>query len=75
MLLSLVTWLGYVNPYLLYVFPAVLFITSGETVRITILLYYIRSTYDNFTEHKVRLVFVCSTAVISIPQMLPFGIY
>jgi len=30
MLLSLATWLWYVNPYLLYVLPEMLFITQGK---------------------------------------------
>jgi len=46
MLLSLVTWLWYVDPYLLYVFTAVLFITSGKRIRIVILLYCVVSAYD-----------------------------
>jgi len=67
MLLSLLTWLWYVNPYLQYVFTAVLFVTSGKRNRMTILLYCVISTYD--------MVFVCSTAVISIPQVLSLRIY
>jgi len=31
--------------------------------------------YDNITGLKVRLVFVCSTAVISVLRMLSLGIY
>jgi len=49
MLLSLVTWLWYVNSYLLYVFPVLLFITSGRKIRIVILLYCVISAYDMTT--------------------------
>jgi len=48
--LCLVTWLWYVNPYLLYVFTAVIFITSGKRIRIIILLYCVISTYDAVEE-------------------------
>jgi len=46
MLLCLVVWLGYVNPYMLYVLPEVMFITSGKRTRIMILLYRVILTYD-----------------------------
>jgi len=76
MLLCLVTWLWYVNHYLLYVFPAVLFVVSGgKKIRTVILLYCVIPTYDNITGHEVRHVFVSSIAVISIPWMLCLGIY
>jgi len=62
MLLSLVTWLGYVNPYLLYVFPVVIFITSGKRNRIGILLYSLISTYDMVTSLGMKLgLCLCNT--------------
>ena len=39
MFLTLIKSLCYVNPYLLYVFAAVLFVISGKKIRMTILLY------------------------------------
>jgi len=39
MFLTLIRWLWYLNPYLLYLFAAMLFITSGKTTRMMILLY------------------------------------
>jgi len=39
MLLTLIRWLWYLNPYLLYVFTAVLFIIAGKRIRMMILLY------------------------------------
>jgi len=54
MLLSLVTWMWYVNPYLLYVFPAVLFI-SGKRIRIMLLMYCVILTYDMITSLGMRL--------------------
>jgi len=53
MSLSLVTWLWYINPYLLYVFPAVLFITSGKRIRNMILLLHIMSIYDMIMSPKI----------------------
>jgi len=55
MLLSLVTWLRYANPYLLYVFTAVLFITSGKRIRNMILLYCVISTYDTIISLGTKL--------------------
>jgi len=54
-MLSLVTWLWYVNPYLLCVFPVVMFITSGKRIRIMILLYCIISIYDLITSLGMKL--------------------
>ena len=55
MLLTLIRWLWYLNPYLLYVFVAVLFITSGKKIRMTILLYCVISTYDMITSLCMKL--------------------
>ena len=67
---TLFRWLWYVNPYLQYVFTAVLFVASGKKIRMRILLYCTISTYDNITVHEIRLVFACSTVVISVPRIL-----
>jgi len=55
MLLTLIKWLWYFNPYLQYVFTAVLFIIAGKRIRITILLYCTMSTYDMVTSLCMRL--------------------
>jgi len=70
MLLTLIRWLWYLNPYLQYVFHAVLFIIAGRKIRMIILLYCTISTYDNITVHEIRLVLACGTAVISVPRIL-----
>jgi len=49
MLLTLIRWLWYLNPYLLYLFTNMLFITSGKRIRTMILLYCTISTYDIIT--------------------------
>jgi len=66
MLLSLVTWLWYVNLYLLYVFTAVLF-TSGKRIKITILLNSIKSTYDMITSLGMTLGLHLHAALWSFP--------
>ena len=55
MLLNLIRWLWFLNPYLLYLFPVVMFITSGKRIRIMILLYCMISTYDVITSLCMRL--------------------
>lgn len=45
-------------------FPAVLFITSGDWVKVSILLYFITLSYD-MIEFLVELVSVLSIAIIS----------
>jgi len=57
MLLFLVTWLRYANPYLLDVFPAMMFITSGKRRSIMILLYCVILTHDMITSLGMRLGF------------------
>ena len=74
-MLSLVTWLWYVNPYLQYVFTVVMFVTSRKRVSVTILLYCVISNYENIAGNEVRLVFVCNNAVIAISRMLCPRIY
>jgi len=72
MFLSVIRWLWYLNPYLLYLFVAMLFITSGKRTRMMILLYCMISTYDMiaYSMHEIRLVLACHTAVFSIPRIL-----
>jgi len=55
MLLTLIRWLWYLNPYLQYVFSAVLFIITGKKIRIIILLYCTISTYDMITSLCMKL--------------------
>jgi len=55
MLLTLIRWLWYLNPYLLYVFTSVLFIILGKRIRMTILLYRTISTYDMITSLCMKL--------------------
>jgi len=68
-LLSLVKWLWYVNPYLLYVFPVVMFITSGKRIKITILLYCVISTYDMVTSLGMRLGLYLYAELRSFPYL------
>jgi len=69
MLLSLVKWLWYVNPYLLYVFTAVLFITSGKRIRITNLLYCAILTNDMITLLGMKLGLYLCAALRSFPYL------
>jgi len=46
MLLTLIRWLWFLNPFLQYIFNAVLFIIAGKKIRMIILLYCTISTYD-----------------------------
>jgi len=69
MLLSLVTWLWYVNPYLQYVFNVVLFVTSGKKFRIMILLYYIISIYDMIKSLGMKLGLYLHVALQSFPYL------
>ena len=55
MFLSLIRWLWFLNPYLLYLFPVVLFITLGKRIRIRILLYCMVSTYVTITSLCMKL--------------------
>jgi len=69
MLLSLVTWLWYVNSYLLSVFPVVLFLPSGKRIRTMILLYCVRLTYDRIRSLGMRLGLYMYTALRSFPYL------
>jgi len=55
MFLTLIKCLCYINPYLLYVFAAMLFITLGKRIRMMILLYCMISTYDMITSLCMKL--------------------
>ena len=69
MFLTLIKYLCYVNPYLLYVFAAVLFVTSGKKIRTMILLYCMISTYDMITSLCMKLVLYLHAALRSFPYL------
>ena len=69
MFLTLIKYLCYVNPYLLYVFVAVLFVTSGKKIRMMILLYCTISTYDMITSLCMKLVLYLHAALRSFPYL------
>ena len=69
MFLTLIQCLCYVNPYLLYVFAAVLFVTSGKKIRMTILLYCMISTYDVITSLRMKLGLYLHATLWSFPYL------
>jgi len=69
MFLSLIKWLWYLNPYLHYVFPVVMFITSGKRIRMMILLYCSISTYDRITSLCMKLGLYLHAALRSFPYL------
>jgi len=69
MFLTLIKRLCYVNPYLLYVFAAVLFVTSGKKIRMTILLYCMILTYDMITSLCMKLGLYLHGALRSFPYL------
>jgi len=69
MLLSLVTWLWYVRPYLLSVFPVMLFIIAGKRIRIVSLLYSTISTYDMITSLGLELGLCLCATLWSFPYL------
>jgi len=69
MFLTLIRWLWYLNPYLLYVFAAMLFITSGKKIRMTILLCCMISTYDMITSLCMKLGLYLHAALLSFPYL------
>jgi len=69
MFLALIKCLWYLNPYLLYVFVAMLFITSGKKIRMTILLYCMISTYDMITSLCMKLGLYLHAALRSFPYL------
>jgi len=69
MFLSLIRWLWFLNPYLHYVFPVVLFITSGKSIRMMILLYCMISTNDMITSLCMKLGLYLHAALQSFPYL------
>ena len=69
MLLTLIRWLWYLNPYLLYVFTAMLFIITGKRIKMMILLYCTISTYDMITSLCMKLVLYLHAALWSFPYL------
>jgi len=69
MLLCLVTWLWYVDPYLQYMFTEVMFITSRKRIRIMILLYCVISTYDMITSLGMKFSLYLHAALWSFPYL------
>ena len=55
MFLTLIRWLWYLNPYLLYVFIAVLCTIAGKRTRMMIFLYCTILTYDTITSLCMKL--------------------
>jgi len=69
MFLTLFRWLWYLSPYLQYVFTAVLSVTSGKKIRMTILLYCMISTYDVITSLCMKLGLYLHAALRSFPYL------
>jgi len=69
MLLSLVTCLSYINPYLQYVFPVVPFMIAGKRIRMVILLYSVISIYDTITSVDMKLGLYLHAALWSFPYL------
>jgi len=69
MFLSLIRWLWFLNPYLLYLFPVVLFIVTGKRIRIMILLFCTISTYDKITSLCMKLGLYLHEALWSFPYL------
>jgi len=64
----LIKWLCYVNPYLHYVFIAMLFIMAGKKIRMMIFLYCTISTYD-ITSLCMKLGLYLHAALRSFPYL------
>jgi len=69
MLLTLIRWLWFLNPYFQYVFTAILFIITGKRIRMMILLYCTISTYDMITSLCMKLVLYLYAALQSFPYL------
>jgi len=69
MFLTLIRWLWYLNPYLLYVFIAVLFIITGKRTRMMIFLYCTILTYDVITSLCMKLGLYLHVALRSFPYL------
>ena len=51
--------------FLLYIFPMVMFVTSGKMIRIIILVYCVISTYDMMTSLAIKLSWYFYVALLS----------
>ena len=69
MFLSFIRWLWFLNPYLLYLFPVVLFIITGKRIRMMILLYCTISTYDMIASLFMKLGLCLHAALRSFPYL------
>jgi len=69
MFLSFIRWLWFLNPYLLYLFPVVLFMVTGKRIRIMILLYCTILTYDMITSMCMKLGLYLHAALRSFPYL------
>jgi len=69
MILTLIRWLWHLNPYMLYVFVAVLFIIAGKRIRIMILLYCTISSSDTITSLCMKLGLYLHAALWSFPYL------
>jgi len=69
MFLTLIKWLCYGNPYLHYVFIAMLFIIAGKRTRMMIFLYRTISTYDKITSQCMKLGLYLRAALRSFPYL------
>jgi len=72
MFLSFIRWLWFLNPYLLYLFPVVLFIIAGKRISIMILLYCTMSTYDMIASLCMKLGLYLHAALRSFPYLGPY---
>jgi len=69
MFLTLIKWLCYVNPYLHYVFIAMLFIMAGKRIRMMIFLCCTISTYDMIMSLCMKLGLYLQVALRSFPYL------
>jgi len=69
MFLTLIRWLWFLNPYFLYVFPAVMFIIAGKRISVMILLYCTMSTYEMIISLCMRLGLYLLAALRSFPYL------
>jgi len=72
MFLSFIRWLWFLNPYLLYLLPVVLFIVTGKRIRIMILLYCTISIYDMIMSMCMKLGLYLRAALRSFPYLGPY---
>jgi len=69
MFLFLIRWLWFLNPYLLYLLPVVMFITSGKRIGIMILLYCMMSTYDMMASLCMKIGLYLHATLRSFPYL------